>query len=230
MMKKTMKKQRWQRCGLTVLLALASAAGMQGQTPDVAAQVQAQLKPGQQLEPPIIDSSEAMTGSHVYFASSTITHQDSKGGNYDETFIDAYLLFADQAGHWHSVWFDRYNEDGGVPQIASVFFAHADHDPHSKELIVLVQTPQRHYDYSGDFYDGYVYKITGTPYAGAVFVALQTDASAPFQGQCDCASRDGGKDGNGRDSNAPYKTAAQIRKALAAKYPVVKSPAVKDGK
>ena len=225
-----MKKQRWLRCGLTVALTLAPVMGVRAQTPDVAAQVQARLKPGQQLEPPIIDSSEVMAGTHVYFASSTITHRDSKGGTYDETFIDAYLLFADKEGHWHDVWFDRYPEDGGVPQVASVFFAHADHDPHGKELIVLMQTPQRHYDYSGDFYDAYVYKITGAPYAGAVFVALQADASAPFQGQCDCSSRDGGKSGNGKDSVAPYKTAGQIRKALAAKYPVVKGPAVKDGK
>ena len=44
-----------------------------------------------------------------------------------------------------------------------------------------MQTPQRYYDHNGDVYGGYVYKIMGAPY-GAVFVALQTDASVLFQG------------------------------------------------
>ncbi|WP_423378761.1 hypothetical protein [Burkholderia sp. LMG 32019] len=126
--------------------------------------------------------------------------------------LDAHLLFADASHRWHDVLFDRYLEGGGFQKIAAVFFANVDHDPKDKELVVLVQTPQRHYDYSGDFYDGYVYKLTGSASTGAVFVGLQSDASAPFIGQCECGFRDG------HVEHARYVDAASIRKALAAKY------------
>ncbi|KEZ07309.1 hypothetical protein GQ57_01580 [Burkholderia sp. MSh2] len=163
------------------------------------------------LMPPIINADPAMPGTYVYFLENTGNEPGYSKDNRPY-MIDAHLLFADAAHHWHDVPFDRYLEDGGIPQIASVFFANADHDPKDKELVVLVQTPQRHYDYGGDFYDGYIYKLTGSASTGAVFVGLQSDASEPFIGQCECGFRDG------RVEHARYADAASIRKALAAKY------------
>ncbi|WP_244831116.1 hypothetical protein [Caballeronia sp. TF1N1] len=128
--------------------------------------------------------------------------------------LDAHLLFADGNHLWHDVQFDRYMKDDGIPEIASVFFANADHDPKSKEIVVLVRTPLNHYDYGGEYYDGYIYKLTGNAQNGAVFAGLQSDASATFQDQCECGFRDG------HSTKARYKDAKSIRKALENKYQV----------
>lgn len=170
---------------------------------EVEAQVQARLGDGK-LEPPIVDTGKVMAGTYVYFVSHDVPLGDSA-----ETTLDAHMLFADHNGKWHDVWFDRYDEDGGVPEIASVFFANISQGKQRETaLAILVRTPQQHYDYSGAFYDGYVYNVTGAPYAGAVFVGLQRDASKPFGGQCDCGFRDG------RTERAPYATAASMRRAI----------------
>jgi hypothetical protein len=178
---------------------------------EIQSQVQSRTDSQHKLLPPIINADAAMRGTYVYFLENTADEPGYTNENRPY-LLDAHLLFADAAHHWHDVLFDRYLEDGGIPQIASVFFANADHDPKDKELIVLVQTPQQHYDYDGDFYDGYVYKLTGSASTGAVFVGLQGDTSAQFGTQCECAFRDG------RVEHARYSNAASIRKALAAKF------------
>ncbi|WP_322063016.1 hypothetical protein [Paraburkholderia sp. J63] len=176
-------------------------------------QVQKQLDDKHELQPPIIDASTVMPGAWIYFVANDAVLPGDTDGNHPYT-LDAHLAFEDANHGWHDMLFDRYEQDGGFPQIASVFFSHADHTPKSKSLVVLVQTPQKHYDYGGDFYDGYVYKLSGSASRGAVFVGLQGDASAPFIGQCECGFRDG------TTQHARYANAAAIRKALAQTYPV----------
>ncbi|MBB3255335.1 hypothetical protein F4827_000457 [Paraburkholderia bannensis] len=179
----------------------------------VVQQVESRLDNQHELQPPIIDASPVMPGAWVYFTDNTAKRPGLTEGNRPYT-LDAHLIYEDADHVWHDQLFDRYQEDGGIPKIASVFFAHADQTPRSKSLVVLVQTPQQHYDFGGNFYDGYVYKLTGSTPQGAVFVGLQSDASAPFIGQCQCGFRDG------HTEHARYPNADAIRKALAITYPL----------
>ena len=75
---------------------------------------------------------------------------------------------------------NRYTKDDGVPEIATVFFANADENPKDKDVIVLVRTPLNHYDYGGEYFNGYVYKLTGDTSKAAVFAGLQSDTSLPL--------------------------------------------------
>jgi hypothetical protein len=163
------------------------------------------------LQLPIIDAGSAMQGVYIYFVTNT---SGVPGYTKDNRpyMLDAHLLFADANHLWHDELFDRYVKDDGVPEVASVFFANADHDPKDKEVVILVRTPLNHYDYGGEYYDGYIYKLTGSAQKGAVFAGLQSDASAPFADQCECSFR------HGQSTHAPYKDAESIRKALAKRY------------
>nr|WP_230946892.1 hypothetical protein [Burkholderia stagnalis] len=176
--------------------------------------IKARADDAHKLQPPIIDAGPAMQGVYIYFVENT---SDVPGYAKDSRpyMLDAHLLFADGNHAWHDVLFDRYVKDDGVPEVSTVFFVNADHDQKSKEIVVLVRTPLNHYDYGGEYFDGYVYKLTGDPQAGVVFVGLQSDASAPFLDQCECGFRDG------RTTHARYKDADSIRKALKRKYPIV---------
>ncbi|SAL15814.1 hypothetical protein AWB66_00616 [Caballeronia telluris] len=154
-----------------------------------------------------------MEGVYIYFV---MNISDVPGYTKENRpyMLDAHLLFADENHLWHDVLFDRYVKDDGIPEIATVFFANADHDAKDKEIVILVHTTLNHYDYGGEYYDGYIYKLTGNAKKGAVFAGLQSDASAPFVDQCECGFRDG------HSTHAQYKDAVSIRKALAKIYPV----------
>ncbi|QTD94359.1 hypothetical protein J4G50_28570 [Burkholderia anthina] len=165
------------------------------------------------LQPPIIDADPAMPGVYIYFVRNTSDAPDYAKDNRPY-MLDAHLVFSDKSQIWHDVLFDRYVKDDGVPEISAVFFVNADHDRKGKEVVVLVRTPLNNYDYGGEYYDGYVYKLTGDPRAGVVFAGLQSDASAPFLDQCECGFRDG------RSTHARYKDVESIRRALERKYSI----------
>ncbi|MGS0890931.1 hypothetical protein ACVBGC_00010 [Burkholderia stagnalis] len=164
------------------------------------------------LQLPIIDADPAMKGVYIYFLMNTSDVPGYVKGNRPY-MLDAHLLFSDENHIWHDVLFDRYVKDDGIPEISTVFFVNADHDVKNKEVFVLVRTSLNHYDYGGEYYDGYIYKLTGDPRAGVVFAGLQSDASALFLDQCECGFRDG------RSTHARYKDAESIRKAIEKKYP-----------
>ncbi|EDT41889.1 hypothetical protein [Burkholderia ambifaria] len=170
------------------------------------------------LQPPVVDAGPAMQGVYIYFLMN-VSNVQGDAKNNTPYMLDAHLLFSDENKIWHDVIFDRYMKDDGVPEISAVFFVNADHDRKDKEVVVLVRTPLNHYDYGGEYYDGYVYKLTGDPRKGAVFAGLQSDASAPFLDQCECGFR------SGRSTHAHYKDAESIRKVLKKKYPI--SPQIK---
>jgi hypothetical protein len=90
--------------------------------------------------------------------------------------------------------------DGGDPEIISIFFANADKDK-GKELIVLCKYDQRHYDYSGAFYDTYIYDFSNGE------VQFLKQLSEKFWG-CECGWR------NGKTEKAKYKTAKDVRARL----------------
>ncbi|WP_236871937.1 hypothetical protein [Burkholderia pseudomultivorans] len=180
----------------------------------VQAAVHSRTDADHKLQPPIIDAGPAMQGVYIYFVANT---SDEPGYTKDNRpyMLDARLLYADENHLWHDELFDRYVKDDGIPEVASVFFVNADHDLKDKEVVILVRTPLNHYDYGGEYYDGHVYKLTGSARNGAVFAGLQSDASAPFLDQCECSFRDG------RVTHARYKDAESIRKELAKMHPGV---------
>jgi hypothetical protein len=196
-----------------LFLSFVLQAHATGVPAGVQAAVEARTDASHRLQPPIIDAGPAMEGVYIYFVMN-IFNLPGYTENNRPYILDAHLMFVDESHIWHDELFDRYSKDDGIPEIATVFFANADHDPKDKEIVILVRTPLNHYDYGGEYYDGYVYKLTGNTQKGAVFSGLQSDASAPFLGQCECRFRDG------HSSHAQYKDAESIRKALAKKYPV----------
>ncbi|MCA7999698.1 hypothetical protein [Burkholderia metallica] len=173
--------------------------------------ISARTDESHKLKPPIIDASSVMQGVYIYFVMN-----ESNVPGYDEGsrpyMLDAHLIFYDENYIWHDVLFDRYVKDDGIPEISTVFFVNSSRDQKNKEVVVLVRTPLNHYDYGGEYYDGYVYRLTGNPRTGVVFAGLQGDASAPFLDQCECGFR------NGRTTHARYKNAESIRKVLERKY------------
>jgi hypothetical protein len=96
----------------------------------------------------------------------------------------------------------KIEEDGGYPEIISVFFANADKDK-ARELIVLCKYEQRHYDYEGDFYETFIFDNPSKQNELTYYHRL----SKKFFG-CECGWR------NGKTQIAKYKTAKEVRAEL----------------
>jgi hypothetical protein len=124
---------------------------------------------------------------------------------YNEYSITGHLYVPTGANTYRDISFGPILPDGGDPEIISVFFANSDKDK-AKELVVLCQYPQRHYDYSGDFYETYIYDNPGNGNQLVFFEKL----SNQFFG-CECGYRDGRA-----DTSAKYKTAKDIKARLKA--------------
>jgi hypothetical protein len=103
---------------------------------------------------------------------------------------------------FRDITFGPITEEGGYPEIVSVFFANADKDK-AKELVVLCKYEQRHYDYSGEMYETFIFDNSGNKNTLTYFHKL----SEKFWG-CDCGWR------NGKTKTAKYKTATAIKAGL----------------
>lgn len=100
---------------------------------------------------------------------------------------------------YRDIKFGPIGEDGGYPEVISVFFGNTDNDKF-KELIVLCKYSQRHKDYEGDLYESYIYDNPSEKDTLRYFKEL----SESFWG-CDCGYSDG------RTEVAKYKTAQSIK-------------------
>jgi hypothetical protein len=103
---------------------------------------------------------------------------------------------------YRDISFGPIEEDGGYPEILSVFFSNADKDK-SKELIVLCKYDQRHYDYGGEFYETFIFDNPGKKNQ----LTYLEDLSEKFWG-CECEWS------NGKTKVAKYKTAKDIKAGL----------------
>ncbi len=103
---------------------------------------------------------------------------------------------------YQKIFIDTILPDGGNPEIISIFFANADTD-RNKELIVLCKYEQRHYDYSGDFYETHIFDYRKGP---GKFQYL-SKPSESFWG-CECGNR------NGKMQKAKFKTANDVKARL----------------
>lgn len=116
--------------------------------------------------------------------------------------ILGHLYLPVEQDNYRDIAFGPIEEDGGYPEIISVFFANADRDK-EKELIVLCKYDQRHYDYNGEFYETFIFDNPNQQKNLTFFKKL----SDKFYG-CECGWR------NGRIEKAKYKTAKEVKAGL----------------
>ena len=158
------------------------------------------LKPdGYKLAHPALETTVWGNGQRTIIA--LYGHDDA---TYVMTFnkIEGHLYREVAPGIYRDIAFGPIEEDGGYPEVLSVFFANADADA-SKELIVLCKYPQQHYDYEGNFYETFIFD---NPSQKAQLIPLEK-VSEKLYG-CECNWR------NGKTEVAQYKTAAAVKVGL----------------
>lgn len=129
-------------------------------------------------------------------------YDDKKDINTGFNTITGYVYLPLGKNAYRAIQFGTIDEEGGYPEVISVFFANADKDK-AKELVVLVMHEQRHYDYSGAFYGVFIYDNPDTNSTLRYF----GDLSAKFRG-CECGWREG------KEEKAKYKTANEVKAGL----------------
>ena len=129
-------------------------------------------------------------------------YDDSSDINTGFNKIFGHLYLPTGQNNYRDISFGPIEEDGGYPEIISVFFANADKDK-SKELIVLCKYEQRHYDYDGEFYETFIFDNPQPQNQLTYFEKL----SEKFWG-CECGWR------NGKTETAKYKTAKDVKAKL----------------
>lgn len=153
-----------------------------------------------ELAHPVIETSIWDTDGKAIIA--FYGYDDPKDVNtgFNKVFGHVYMPVGQNI--YRDISFGPIEEDGGYPKIISVFFANADND-NSKELIVLCKYDQRHYDYSGEFYETFIFD---NPSAGNELPYFNK-LSEKFFG-CECGWRDG------KVKTAKYKTAKAVKAGL----------------
>jgi hypothetical protein len=129
-------------------------------------------------------------------------YDDPRDPNIGFNKIFGHLYFPTGQNKYRDILFGPIEEDGGYPEILSVFFTNADKDK-AAELIVLCKHDQQHYDYSGAFYSTLIFDNPGSNNQLTYFEKL----SNTFLG-CECGFRDG------KNKVAKYKTAKDVRTKL----------------
>ncbi len=129
-------------------------------------------------------------------------YEDTSSSNSGFTKIVGHLYFPIGINKYRDYNFGPIEEDGGYPEVLSVFFANADKDP-QKELILLCKYEQRHYDYNGTFYETFIFDDPAQKLKLPLFEKL----SEQFYG-CECGWR------TGKVEIAKFKTAKEVRAGL----------------
>ena len=194
------------KCPFIILVAIHfSTALAQGQTiqrkqTETAAQFVARLKPrARQLAHPALETT-AWGGQKAIIA--LYGYDDPADANIGNNRIDGHLYLQQSAGRYRDIFFGPIEEDGGYPDILSVFFGNADADA-AKELFILCKYPQSHADYNGDFYETFIFDNPG-PKSRLIYLKK---TSEKFTG-CECDWADG------KTEVAKYKTAAAVKARL----------------
>lgn len=130
-------------------------------------------------------------------------YDDPKDVNGGDNSITGHLYLPTGKNTYQDYTFGPIEEEGGYPEISAVFFANTDKDK-AKELLVLCKFPQRHFDYSGDFYKTFIFE---TPVIGQQTLVYKAQLSEQFFG-CECGWN------NGKKEVAKYKTAKAIKNRL----------------
>lgn len=116
--------------------------------------------------------------------------------------IEGHVYFPEGQSNYRDISFGPIEEDGGYPEIVSIFFANADKDT-TKEMVVLCKYPTKNYDFDGTVYKTFIYD------------SPTNDDKLPFL--ADLSKTFYGMEGNWRDgkiNRAKYKTAKEIKAKL----------------
>ena len=189
---------------ITALFCL-SATLVRGQTSPLSRQediadVINRLRPGgYKLAHPALETTVWKNGQRTII---TLYDYDDATDATNFNKIEGHLYREVAPGIYRDIAFGPIKEDGGYPEVLSVFFANADADA-SKELIVLCKYPQQHYDYEGNFYETFIFDSPGQK---AQLFPLEK-VGEKFYG-CECNWR------NGKTEVAQYKTAAAVKAGL----------------
>ncbi|RZM17733.1 MAG: hypothetical protein EOO88_42590 [Pedobacter sp.] len=166
-----------------------------------ASQFIGRLKPaGTILAHPEVETSSLIQNTPAIIA--LYGYPTDKADSLSFTKIMGHVYIQTQTGSYRDIQFGPIDEDGGSPEVLSVFFANANKDKVS-ELIVLTKYPQRHYDYTGDLYETHIYTLTTKNNQLTYLEKL----SEKFGG-CECEYKDG------RKERAIYKNAKDIKTRL----------------
>ncbi|GAB3848448.1 hypothetical protein GCM10028822_11350 [Hymenobacter terrigena] len=183
-------------------LAITSSHGqtIQRKRAETVAQFVARLKPqGRQLAHPTLETT-AWGGQKAILA--LYGYDDASDLNTGYNRIEGHLYIQKYPGQYRDISFGPIEEDGGYPEVLSVFFGNADADT-AKELIILCKYPQGHYDYNGDFYETFIFD-NASPKNQLTYLKK---TSEKFTG-CECEWTDG------KTEVAKYKTAASVKAQL----------------
>jgi hypothetical protein len=149
----------------------------------------------------LTDDSDAHVTRAAWNGVSTLFVDYETPGEYGERPLLA--LRETPAGLFSKIDITTGEQEGGVPNIAAIGFANADHDP-AKELIVILAWAQQHYDANGTLYE---VRIFDDPQPGQTALTL-LKLSDKFGMGCDCASRDG------KSTDFRFKTVAAVKAEL----------------
>lgn len=129
-------------------------------------------------------------------------YDDTSDVNTGYNTLVGHVYIAVSQNTYRDIALEPILEDGGYPEVLAVFFANADKDT-AKELVVLCKYDQRHYDYSGELYNTFIFD---DPHGDGEMAYLE-ELSKKFWG-CECGWR------NGRTETARYTTAKAIKAEL----------------
>jgi hypothetical protein len=155
-----------------------------------------------ELAHPIIETNTWDTTAKAIIA--FYGYDDPSDENIGFNKIFGHLYLPTGQNNYRDISFGPIEEDGGYPEIISVFFANADNDK-PKELIVLCKYEQQHLDYEGEFYETFIFDNPQQQNQLTYFEKL----SETFWG-CECDRA------NGKKETAKYKTAKDIKTKLIA--------------
>lgn len=128
---------------------------------------------------------------------------DAPDPNLGFNLIVGYVYYPIDSDIYRQIPLEIIEEDGGLPEVISVFFVNADAD-NPKELGVLCKYTQRHYDYSGELYKGFIYE---NPTAEKKTLKYDKKLLDKFSA-CDCDFREA------ESTTAKFKTAQDIKAEL----------------
>lgn len=125
----------------------------------------------------------------------------------DEAGDDCLKLYAVQSSNRGLVGIKvaEVEPEGGEPELAAIGFANADRDA-AKELIVVLEWPQNHYDYGGSFIE---VRLFDDVKLGQSALAPLSKLSKHFGLGCECSYHDGRKPEHYR-----FRTIAAVRREL----------------
>jgi hypothetical protein len=147
------------------------------------------------------DDSDAHVTTAVWNGVSTLfVDYQTPGENGERPLL---ALRKTPAGLFSKIDITTGEQEGGVPDIAAIGFANADHDA-ARELIVILAWAQHHYDAEGALYE---VRIFDDPRPGQTALTL-LKVSDKFGFGCDCASRDG------KSATFRFKTIAAVKAEL----------------